>query len=316
MSQWQPTASIETLRQRALLITRIRRFFAERDVLEVETPVMSNRTVTDVHLHAFSTEFVSPLSPENKTLYLQTSPEYAMKRLLCAGSGAIYQITKSFRNEEAGRFHNPEFSMLEWYRPGFNHHQLMDEMDEFLQTILVCQPADRMTYQQAFLSHLDIDPLAADLKQLVNCCLEHGLDTFAESETDTDTLLQLLFCECVEPKIGQHKPAMVYNFPASQAALARVARAPDGHLVAQRFELFFNGTELANGYHELTDPEEQRRRFNNESRGRPVDERLLAAMASGLPDCSGVAMGADRLLMHMTGSPAIADVISFDWHRA
>ena len=322
MSQWQPTASMETLKQRAAILSQIRAFFSERQVLEVETPVMSNGTVTDVHLHAFSTQFISPLTPDNKLLYLQTSPEYAMKRLLCAGSGPIFQITKAFRNEEAGRNHNPEFSMLEWYRPGFDHHQLMDEMDAFLQHILQCEAASRITYQQAFEVHLNIDPLTADLQQLIDCCLANGLDTFAESETDIDTLLQLLFCECIEPKIGQETPAMVFDFPASQAALARLdAKDPR---VANRFEVYFKTIELANGFYELADPQEQADRFADDNRKRqsmglpslPVDNFFLEGLRHGLPDCSGVALGIDRLVMLALDKSRIQDVLAFSVDNA
>ena len=163
---WQPSASISTLKQRASILANVRHFFAQRDVMEVDTPAMSQATVTDVHLQTFNTTFVGPGAANGKTLYLQTSPEFHMKRLLCAGSGAIYQICKSFRNEESGRYHNPEFTMLEWYRPGFNHIDLMAEMDILLQQVLNTAPSDSMSYQQAFIEHLAIDPLTADIEQM------------------------------------------------------------------------------------------------------------------------------------------------------
>lgn len=218
---WQPTADVAMLKQRAKLIAAIRQFFYQRDVLEVDTPAMSQATVTDIHLHTFKTEFVGPGFADGQILYLMTSPEFHMKRLLSAGSGAIYQICKSFRNEESGRYHNPEFTMLEWYRPGFDHHQLMDEMDELLQLILGCQQAERMSYQQAFLNVLGVCPLEGSMLELKQAAAKLGLSDIAEPEEDCDTLLQLLFSIGIEGKIGQEVPAFVYDFPASQAALAQ-----------------------------------------------------------------------------------------------
>ncbi|KAJ1379780.1 lysyl-tRNA synthetase, partial [Ochromonadaceae sp. CCMP2298] len=300
---WRPSASIKTLRQRALVLQKIRQFFAVRDVLEVDTPALSHATVTDEHLHSFCTQFIHPFSPQASTLYLQTSPEFAMKRLLCAGSGAIYQICKSFRNEEAGRFHNPEFTMLEWYRPGFDHLQLMTEIDELIQMVVGCDSAERVTYQDVFKQYLGYCPLTATLTDIKTLASQYGYAELAANENDKDTLLMLLFSQHVEPKIGQDRPCFVMDFPASQAALARIS--PTNPLVAERFELYFQGIELANGFHELTDGPEQLRRFKQDNVKRqhmelkmmPIDHNFIAAIDYGLPACAGVALGIDRLLM-------------------
>lgn len=314
---WQPTADLVNLRQRAAILASIRHFFAERGVLEVDTPAMSQATVTDIHLHTFQTEFVGPGFADGQTLYLMTSPEFHMKRLLSAGSGPIYQICKSFRNEESGRYHNPEFTMLEWYRPGFDHHALMDEMDALLQQVLSCGAAERMSYQQAFLQVLKVCPLTASMDELKQAALPLNLGDVAADETDRDTLLQLMFSMGVEPVIGQQVPAVVYDFPASQAALARIS--PADHRVAERFEVYFQGIELANGFHELSDGDEQLTRFESDNAKRlsmgltaqPIDHHLVAALKAGFPDCAGVALGIDRLIMLALGQTHIAQVTAF-----
>ncbi|OBU38765.1 elongation factor P--(R)-beta-lysine ligase [Photobacterium damselae] len=314
---WQPTADVAMLKQRAKLIAAIRQFFYQRDVLEVDTPAMSQATVTDIHLHTFKTEFVGPGFADGQILYLMTSPEFHMKRLLSAGSGAIYQICKSFRNEESGRYHNPEFTMLEWYRPGFDHHQLMDEMDELLQLILGCQQAERMSYQQAFLNVLGVCPLEGSMLELKQAAAKLGLSDIAEPEEDRDTLLQLLFSIGIEGKIGQEVPAFVYDFPASQAALAQIN--PTDNRVAERFEVYFKGIELANGFHELANGDEQLIRFEADNHKRiemglepqPIDMNLVNALRAGFPDCAGVALGIDRLIMLALGLKHIAQVTAF-----
>ncbi|CZF85117.1 elongation factor P--(R)-beta-lysine ligase [Grimontia marina] len=320
--EWRPTAEIETLKARAKLVNDIRGFFAERDVLEVDTPAMSQATVTDFHLHTFKTEFVGPGFAKGIPLYMMTSPEFHMKRLLAAGSGAIYQINKAFRNEEAGRNHNPEFTMLEWYRPGFDHHALMDEMDALLQLILGVDGAERMTYQEAFIKVLGVCPLEGSMDELKAVAAPLGLSDIAEPEEDRDTLLQLLFSVGVEEKIGQTVPAFVYNFPASQAALARVCE--DDNRVAARFEVYFKGIELANGFYELDNADEQLARFEEDNRKRekmglkaqPIDHHLIEAIRYGLPDCAGVALGIDRLIMLALGKTHIDEVIAFPVGRA
>lgn len=319
---WKPTATTEQLKQRASLLRAIRQFFHERDVLEVDTPAMSHATVTDIHLHTFQTEFVGPGYADGSKLFLMTSPEFHMKRLLAAGSGCIYQINKAFRNEENGRHHNPEFTMLEWYRVGFDHHKLMDEMDELLQLVLQCGAAQRMTYQQAFIDVLGVCPLEGTIQELKSVADKLGLSDIAEPEEDRDTLLQLLFSMGVESKIGQQVPAFVYDFPASQAALAKIN--PNDHRVADRFEVYFRGIELANGFHELDNPQEQLMRFEQDNSKRlemglkpqPIDHHLISALEAGLPECAGVALGIDRLIMLALGCEHIDQVTAFPFPRA
>lgn len=322
MQTWQPSASIPQLRQRAQLLASIRQFFAERGVLEVDTPAMSHATVTDVHLHTFKTQFIGPNYAKGQAVYLMTSPEFHMKRLLAAGSGCIYQINKAFRNEENGRYHNPEFTMLEWYRVGFDHHDLMAEMDELLQMILGTKPSDKITYQQAFLQVLKVCPLAGSMPQLKQVAATLGLSDIAEPEQDRDTLLQLLFSIGIEPHIGQSAPVMVYDFPASQAALAKINQ--EDARVADRFEVYFKGIELANGFHELEDAKEQLARFEQDNQQRlemglkpqPIDHHLIAALEAGLPSCAGVALGIDRLIMLAIGCDHIDQVTAFAFPRA
>ncbi|GDY27202.1 elongation factor P--(R)-beta-lysine ligase [Agarivorans sp. Toyoura001] len=283
---------------------------------------MSQACVSDVHLHSFATTLTGPAAPHSMSLYLQTSPEFHMKRLLAAGSGCIYQIAKAFRNEEAGRFHNPEFTMLEWYRVGFDHFALMDEMDTLIDLVLACGSAERLTYVEAFEQSLGINPLGASHADFVEVAKGLSVADLVEQETDRDTILQLLFSLGVEPYIGQQRPCFVYHFPASQAALAKIS-ATDPR-VAERFELYFKGVELANGFHELTDAEEQARRFAKDQQVREqhglapaqIDKRFLAALAAGLPECAGVALGIDRLLMLALETDNIQQVQSFSIERA
>ncbi|MDV2859083.1 elongation factor P--(R)-beta-lysine ligase [Oceanimonas sp. CAM02] len=319
---WSPTADVTLLRRRAELLSGIRDFFAKRGVLEVDTPTMAAAGVTDLHLENFVTHFVGPGMAQGQQLYLQTSPEFHMKRLLAAGSGPIYQICKSYRNEESGRLHNPEFTMLEWYRPGFDHHKLMGEMAELLQGVLGCAAPERISYAGVFERILGVCPLTATLDELCEAGKGLGADDLLVQEKDRDTLLQLLFAFGVEPVIGQTAPCFVYDFPASQAALARIN--PSDTRVAERFEVYFKGIELANGFHELTNAAEQRARFEQDNdlrraRGlaaKPVDEYLLAALQAGLPDCAGVALGIDRLMMLALGADRLEQVIAFPVTRA
>ncbi|QQF77490.1 elongation factor P--(R)-beta-lysine ligase [Histophilus somni] len=314
--QWQPSASIQNLLARAKIIADIRRFFTERGLLEVETPVLSEFGVTDVHLSTFSTAFTSPFMEKSKTLWLTTSPEYHMKRLLACGSGAIFQLCRVFRNEEVSKRHNPEFTMLEWYRPHFDMYRLINEVDDLLQQILDCEPAESFSYQFVFQEHVGIDPLSAPINELIEKARECHLDG-AENE-DRDTLLQFLFSTLVEPNIGQNKPIVVYHFPATQAALAQIST--EDHRVAERFEFYYNGLELANGFNELTDAQEQEHRFNQDNRlreqlGLPqheIDHRFLGALQAGLPNTAGVALGVDRLIMLALGAENISEVISFN----
>lgn len=319
---WQPTAPIANLLKRAKIVNEIRHFFADRGVLEVETPTMSQATVTDVHLRAFETRFTGPGAAQGITLYLMTSPEYHMKRLLAAGSGPIYQMGRSYRNEEAGRYHNPEFTMLEWYRPHYDMYRLINEVDDLLQQTLECESAESLSYQQAFLRYLDIDPLTAEKEKLREVAAKLDVSNIADTEEDRDTILQLLFMVGVEPHIGLEKPTFIYHFPASQASLAEISS--EDHRVAERFEVYYKGVELANGFRELTDAAEQRQRFERDNRKRasmglpeqPIDENLLAALEHGFPECAGVALGIDRLIMLALGAERISDVIAFPVDRA
>lgn len=319
---WQPTAPVEHLRKRAQLLTIIRNFFAERDVLEVDTPAMSQATVTDPHLYSFETTFVGPGASQGLPLYLMTSPEFHMKRLLCAGYGSIYQIGKSFRNEESSRYHNPEFTMLEWYRVDFDEHDLMAEMAQLLMATLNCEVPDKRSYQHVFVEVLDIDPLEATVAELQQLCVQHGLGDVALTETTTAPLQQMLFSMVIEPQIGQQRPVMVYDFPANQAALARI-NAEDPR-VAGRFEVYFKGIELANGFYELADADEQLARFEQDNKHRlelglptrPIDNHLIEALRHGLPDCAGVALGIDRLLMLAIGADHIEQVTAFPVQRS
>ena len=321
-ASWQPSASIANLLKRATILTEIRRFFADRGVLEVETPAMSQATVTDIHLVPFETRFVGPGAADGMTLYLMTSPEYHMKRLLAAGSGPIYQMGRSFRNEEAGIHHNPEFTMLEWYRPRYDMYRLMNEVDDLLQQVLDCNSAETLSYQQAFTRHLNVDPLSADKAELREAAAKLDLSNIADTEEDRDTLLQLLFTMGVEPNIGRDKPAFVYHFPATQASLAEIST--EDHRVAERFEVYYKGIELANGFRELTDGREQRQRFEQDNRKRaarglpqhPIDNNLLDALEHGMPECSGVALGVDRLIMIALGATSLSDVLAFPVTRA
>lgn len=318
--QWQPTASIENLLKRAKMMREIRQFFSDRGVLEVETPVLSEFGVTDLHLSTFNTEFIAPQGEQSKRLWLNTSPEYHMKRLLAAGAGAIFQICHVFRNEEAGRRHNPEFTMLEWYRPHFDMYRLINEVDDLLQSILDCEPTETMSYQFAFQEYVGVDPLSVERTELVKIAREHHF--MCEDHEERDTLLQFLFSEVVEPRIGQDRPVAIYHFPASQAALAQISS--EDHRVAERFEFYYKGLELANGFHELTDAKEQLRRFEQDNRQREkyglpprdIDYRLLAALQAGMPNTSGVALGVERLLMIALGANSIEEVMAFGINNA
>lgn len=321
-SAWRPGADLATLRLRAELLARTRLFFAARNVLEVETPALSTAAITDPHLASFSTVYSGPGSRYGRSLYLHTSPEFAMKRLLAAGSGCIYQIARAFRDGEAGRRHNPEFTLLEWYRIGFDHHRLMDEVTDLVTELLAGRLAlaepERWSYGELFQNCLNLDPHRAGVAELAACA-----DTWNVSippgmpADDPDPWLDLLLTHCIEPRLGQGRLSFVYDYPVSQAALAR--SRPGDPPVGERFELYANGIELANGFHELGDAVEQRRRFELENATRrarnlpimPVDEHLLAALESGLPDCAGVALGFDRLVMLAAGKASIQQVISF-----
>lgn len=304
------------------MLRRIRRFFDERGVLEVETPILSKGSVTDPNLHPFVTEFRQPGQTSGVRLHLQTSPEFAMKRLLAADSGSIYQICKAFRNEECGRHHNPEFTLLEWYRVGFGLDGLIDEIEDLLFAVLdgkrELAPARRISYRRLFAELVGFDPLQADATAFAEGARRHGLfEAPAICGEDKNVWLDLLFSHIVQPRMDLGRVYFVYDYPACLPSLAR--QKPGDEMVVERVEVFLDGQELANGFHELADAVEQERRFNADLAVRhreglpmtPKDQRLLDALAHGLPDCSGMAVGLDRLLMLMTGADHINQVLAF-----
>lgn len=320
MTDWQPGASLAVLRERARLNAAIRSFFAARGVLEVETPLLCSAAATDLHLSSFVVP--DPADAKFPSRYLQTSPEFAMKRLLAAGSGPVYQLCKAFRAGDAGQRHNPEFTILEWYRPGFTLLQLMDETEALLGTTLGGQHpfgrAERTTYRALFEARFGVNPHAVDIDTLrALVARETSFDDAAA--LDSPACLDLLFATGIEPGLGHGAPVFVFDFPAAQAALARVETDGAGDRVARRCEVYLQGMELANGYDELVDAAEQRRRFEADNAARraaglpevPVDERLLAAMAAGLPPCAGIALGVDRLLMVLMGLAKVDQAVSF-----
>ncbi|WP_372986199.1 EF-P lysine aminoacylase EpmA [Marinobacter sp.] len=316
---WQPAASQAALKSRAQQLEFVRGFFAQRGVLEVETPVLGRSGVTDVNLDGIRAQ-VSASGIEGG--WLQTSPEYHMKRLLTAGSGPIYQVSKVFRNGERGRRHNPEFSMLEWYRPGFDDRELMAEVSDLVCGWLGCEQPEVLYYRDAVKTWAHVDPLESTERELMRRC-EEWLEPEQLAGLGRDGCLDLLMSFAVEPNLGIERPVFITGYPASQASLARVSEHR-GHLVAHRFELYVRGLELCNGYWELTDPFEQRRRFEADNHQRrlsgkpemPIDDAFLAALEQGLPDCAGVALGLDRLLMLKLGTADISDVLAFPFERA
>jgi lysyl-tRNA synthetase class 2 len=318
---FRPTADWPLLRLRAELLKKLRRFFDERGFLEVETPILSADVVIDRHLDPFAVEVGDGGS--RRTMWLQTSPEFAMKRLLAAGAEAIYQVAHVFRSGEQGRLHNPEFTMAEWYRRGDDLQAGMQLLGELAEALLGLGPAEPISYQRAFQLYAGIDPHAADVAALTEVLARHGRSA-PESlgPADRDSWLELVLVELVEPELGRSRPQILYDYPASQAALAQVRPGPPA--VAERFELYVRGIELANGYHELLDPAvlRERNRTNNQLRladGKPTlpeESRLLAAMDAGLPESSGVALGFDRLVMLSSGANEIADVLPFPFDRA
>ncbi|WFE72331.1 EF-P lysine aminoacylase EpmA [Halomonas sp. M1] len=319
-ANWQPTATIETLHERARLIAIVRAFFAQRGVLEVETPILGQGGSTDVHLASLST--LARTDKGQRKLWLQTSPEFHMKRLLAAGSGPIFQLAKSFRNGEVGARHNIEFTMLEWYRPAFTLAQLIDETTTLVANVLpsFAGPVVRYRYRELFHTYLAVDPFTTSLETLRTLAAERGhMSAQTLAKEGRDTCLDLLMSMVIEPQLGQQELSVVLDYPASQAALARRHQDADGEWVASRFELYLNGVELANGYDELIDAEEQRQRFDEDNAERrklglpevDVDERLLAALERGMPESAGVALGIDRLIQLAMGKARLEDVLAF-----
>jgi len=317
---WRPTASRAALELRAALLARARSFFAARGVLEVDTPFVVNAPVTDVHIHSARVT----LDASERHFFLHTSPEYAMKRLLAAGVGDIYQICRVVRAHERGQLHNAEFTLIEWYRRGYSLDALMSEVEALVRELLgvrgtPARTSGRVSYRDAFRQALALDPFTAPLAELAQHARQSG---FAGMATDRDELLEMLMGTVVGPRLGRGGLTFVHGYPASQAALARLD--PADPCVAQRFELYCEGIELANGFHELTSVREQRSRFERDIEerrrlGLPAatpDERLLAALEAGLPDCCGVALGFDRTLMLAAGAECIDAVLPFPIERA
>ena len=308
------------LEQRAVLLARARRFFADGGVLEVDTPMVVNAPVSDVNIHSALVD-LGTAAPH--PFFLHTSPEYAMKRLLAAGSGDIYQICHVVRGFERGRFHNAEFTLVEWYRLGFTLDDLMNEVDALVRALLgpvaSGHASARITYREAFLRELQLDPFTASVAELGLAAQKSG---FAVAAAHRDELLDFLMGAVVGPRLGANALTFVHGYPATQAALARLD--PHDPRAALRFELYCEGVELANGFNELAAATEQRARFTHDIAERrrmglpsfPPDEFLLAALEAGLPECSGVALGFDRTLMLATGAKTIDEVLPFPTERA
>ncbi len=318
---WRPSASLPALRLRAQMLSQARAFFAERGVLEVDTPALVRHAVTDPHIHSASVQ----LPGHEALLYLHSSPEYAMKRLLAAGSGDIFQISHVFRGNESGSWHNAEFMLVEWYRCGHSMAQLMEEVAQLTSRLLALPAQTRIEsvrYAQAFQRELGIDPLRADTAVLRSLAIAQRLEASVAGSCGRDELLDWLMVSAVGPRLGADGLCFVHHYPASQAALARLD--PEDPGVALRFELYRHGVELANGFEELGDPAQQRARFEHDRQQRrdaglcapPVDEALLSALAAGLPAVSGVAVGLDRLLMLRLGAAHIGQVLPFVLERA
>ncbi len=283
----------------------------ERKILEVDTPILSQASIPDPNIHSVSVTLSN--RHQSRSFYLSTSPEFCMKRLLASGSGAIYQVAKVFRDDETGRLHQPEFSMLEWYQPGYDHYRLMEEVAELLMVLGLAE-ARKNTYENVFLEYFDINPHSASISDLQLLAADSGLQ---ELSNERSILLDFLFSHSISANLGREGPLLLYHYPACQAALARLSA--DRPPIAERFELFIDGMEIANGFHELSDAGEQRCRFEAENQLRKqrglsdvtIDEQFLTALQAGLPDCSGVAIGLDRLLMALSAKEQINEVMTF-----
>jgi len=320
---WQPDCSLELIQLRAKLLHEIRAYFYVNNVLEVETPLLCQSTGTDPYLEYFTSHY----SILGQDYYLQSSPEFAMKRLLAASTGSIYQITKAFRNGESGRYHNPEFTILEWYRVGFDLQQLMDDVARLLIPFLpperFAEKAEHIAYADAFKNHTGLTALQFDVAEYQACAQSLGFPEASHlCALDHAAWLDFLFSHVVQQHLGQTSLCMVFDYPACLPSLARLKL--DDSLVVERVELFIQGIEIGNGFFELTDVAEQIRRFdqnimdrkNNGSAEIDKDERFLAALQSGLPDCSGIAIGIDRLLMIISQKSTIDEVLAFTIENA
>ncbi len=323
-ARWRAEASREILLERALMLKSIRAFFDARAVVEVETPLLSHYSTTDPHLDSLRSNF------REQACYLNTSPEYAMKRLLAGNPQAIYQICKAFRDDELGPNHNPEFTLLEWYRPGYDMQRLMAELAELVE--MLCRNSETeptfayLSYQQAFENVTSFDPHQVTSGQCYQFALSNGVEIpqGLTADDDVDDWLDWILTQRVLPAFDRDSFTFLYDYPASQCALAKIADNENHVAVAKRFELFFGEAELANGFFELTDADEQLYRFRQENLRREqagkapacIDENLIAALTHGLPECSGVAVGLDRLLMVLSGAKKIDQVLSFSWDRS
>jgi lysyl-tRNA synthetase class 2 len=324
-ADWAPSASRDALRLRAWVNRLVREFFHARDVLEVETPVLSMAGNTDPNIASFALEFSGRTDGAPRTRWLRTSPEFALKRLLAAGIGDCYELGRVFRDGEAGGRHNPEFTMLEWYRVGWDHQRLITEVAELVQAALAL--VGRRTrlrvvgYRDLYREALGVDPFTDAVDSLRAALGEVAIDPAGLTRDDW---LDLLMTHRLQPAFDPGELLAVVDYPASQCALARLRTVADAPAVAERFEVYLGPLELANGYHELLDADEQAARFAADADVRrrrgdqvpPQDARLLAALAAGLPACAGVALGTDRLLMAMLGTSRIAEVLAFEFPRA
>ncbi len=318
-ADWRPAASPQLLRRRAELLRRLRAFLDGRGVLEVDPPLLSQGASTDPGVEPFAVPLPGGVR------HLITSPELHLKRLLAAGSGPVYALTHAFRAGERGRLHNPEFTLLEWYRPGWSMERLMEEVEALLQETLPGPPAARRPYGELFEEACGLNPHAAAPDELAEAAGAQGLRVRGLGPEDgKGPWLDLLWSHRVEPLLARLGRVFVTHWPAEQAMLAELAPGPGVRPVARRFELYVDGLELANGFQELRDPEEQARRFEADLRQRrargqalpPVDRRFLAALEAGLPPCAGVALGVDRLLMRLLGAETLSEVLPFPWERA
>ncbi len=363
---WRPSASIEALQYRAKAYQFIRQYFEELNVLEVETPILSKFATTDPSIESFVCTSNNEPNKVDSKRYLQTSPEFAMKRLLAAGFGSIFQLCKVFRQEELGRWHNPEFTLLEWYRPSMDYHELMDETITLIQSLLAnhhypseplkaeivsneadtpkankqeLMPVRKLSYADLFKYYIGINPHLIKLEELTQLISEHQIELNSGAESlDKDSCLQLLLTHVIEPAMPQKSILVVYDYPESQASLAQIKSCGD-YKIAQRFECFFNGVELANGFQELTSASEQKQRFEMDLEQRtkqklgtyPYDRTLIAALDDtkehgGLPDCAGVAVGVDRVLafafeisdcqVEKKDKNSLSTVLAFNFERA
>lgn len=322
VERWRPACDLKQLQSRAQMLTKIRSFFQQRSVLEVETPLLCHATGTDSQLDFFSSD-----ATKNQSMFLQTSPEFAMKRLLAAGSGSIFQISKAFRKGESGRFHNPEFSILEWYRVGFSLHQLMDEVIELINEVLTevysINEVKKISYVDLFEQVTGLNPLRFNQKEYARYARKNELtDAISLCGDDYSMWLDFIFSHKVQVTLNDYSISLVYGYPAVQSSLARLNK--ENPAIADRFEVFIAGVEIGNGFFELADAKEQEKRFDNENRVRKSkglvqvekDELFLDALLSGLPDCCGIALGLDRLLMVKTNSEYLDDVLAFPFERA